>query len=162
VVVDAADLRTAPPTLRRRLAAAELDIELALHRGARRWPPLARLEWPSGDGRAELGEDELGSLLEAADALAGLGVEVHCHAALTGTLEVGDAIVTARAEGELARLGRRLAEVASPHEAAEPEGLHATLRGYQRRGLAWLLAMCELGMGGCLADDMGLGKTIQV
>jgi superfamily II DNA or RNA helicase len=257
VVIDAANLRTAPPALRRRLSAAELGIELALHRGARRWPPLARLAWPSGPGRTELSEEELGSLLEAAEALAGLGVEVHWPAsltdrtlslravvgrgnalelhgpegfsldglldfrweltlggttlsseemdalaegrraivrlrdgwavadphlvdrlqqrpterlrpgdalavALTGTLEVGGSIVTARAEGELERLGRRLAEVASPQEAADPEGLQATLRGYQRRGLAWLLGMCELGMGGCLADDMGLGKTIQV
>ena len=38
----------------------------------------------------------------------------------------------------------------------------ATLRPYQRRGLAWLAGMCEAGIGGCLADDMGLGKTIQV
>jgi hypothetical protein len=82
--------------------------------------------------------------------------------ALTGTLEMGGSIVPARAEGALARVGQRLAEVASPQEADEPEGLLATLRGYQRRGLAWLMAMCDLGMGGCLADDMGLGKTIQV
>src|SRR4029077_2270347 len=45
---------------------------------------------------------------------------------------------------------------------AEPPGLHTTLRPYQRRGLAWLAGMVELGMGGCLADDMGLGKTAQV
>ena len=257
IVVDAADLRAAPPSLRRRLAAAELDIELALHRGARRWPPLAQLVWPSGDGRLELAEEDVGSLLEAANGLAGLGIEVSwpvtvtertlslravvgcgdpldlegperfsleglldfrwevvlgrttlsseemerliegrrgvvrlrdgwvivdphlverlqrrpservrpgdaLAVALTGTLEMGGSIVPARAEGVLARLGERLAEVASPQEADEPEGLHATLRGYQRRGLAWLMTMCELGMGGCLADDMGLGKTIQV
>src|SRR5205807_169482 len=36
------------------------------------------------------------------------------------------------------------------------------LRPYQRRGLAWLCEMAELGVGGCLADDMGLGKTVQV
>jgi len=40
--------------------------------------------------------------------------------------------------------------------------LHATLRPYQREGLAWLHFMTELGLGACLADDMGLGKTIQV
>ena len=257
VVVDAADLRAAPAGLRARLASAELDLSLAFHRGARRWPPLARLDWPSGDGRLELTDEELGSLLDATGGLAGLGIEVSWPAsltdrtlslravvgsgrvlepegppgfsleglldfrwevalgrtmlsgeemealiegrrgivrlrdgwvlvdaglverlqrrpsdrlragdalavALTGTLEVGDAIVPARAEGALAQLGRRLAEVTAPQDAAEPDGLRATLRGYQRRGLAWLLAMCDLGMGGCLADDMGLGKTIQV
>ncbi|MGC5411429.1 DEAD/DEAH box helicase, partial [Streptomyces sp. DT225] len=43
---------------------------------------------------------------------------------------------------------------------APPPGLHATLRDYQLRGLAWLDRMTSLGLGGCLADDMGLGKTI--
>lgn len=40
--------------------------------------------------------------------------------------------------------------------------LKATLRPYQREGLAWLSFLVELGLGACLADDMGLGKTIQV
>ena len=40
--------------------------------------------------------------------------------------------------------------------------LKATLRPYQRYGLAWLNFLVELGLGACLADDMGLGKTIQV
>lgn len=43
-----------------------------------------------------------------------------------------------------------------------PEGLQATLRPYQKDGLAWLHLLAELGLGACLADDMGLGKTIQV
>ncbi|MEZ4295413.1 MAG: SNF2-related protein [Polyangiaceae bacterium] len=41
-----------------------------------------------------------------------------------------------------------------------PQGLAATLRPYQRAGLAWLQFLCELGTGGILADDMGLGKTL--
>ena len=41
-------------------------------------------------------------------------------------------------------------------------GLHATLRPYQRDGVAWLHFLTELGLGACLADDMGLGKTLQV
>ena len=44
-------------------------------------------------------------------------------------------------------------------EAPEPERFVGTLRHYQRRGLAWLRLLAELGLGGCLADDMGLGKT---
>ena len=44
----------------------------------------------------------------------------------------------------------------------ESGGLRATLRPYQRHGVAWLRFLTELGLGACLADDMGLGKTIQV
>ncbi len=47
-------------------------------------------------------------------------------------------------------------------EEPEPVGLTATLRPYQREGLAWLVDRHELGFGGILADDMGLGKTIQM
>ncbi|WP_190817538.1 DEAD/DEAH box helicase [Saccharopolyspora pogona] len=43
-----------------------------------------------------------------------------------------------------------------------PEGFTATLRPYQRRGLAWLAFLDRLGLGACLADDMGLGKTVQL
>ncbi len=50
----------------------------------------------------------------------------------------------------------------SGFEVDEPPGLKATLRHYQRRGLGWLSALCDAGIGGCLADDMGLGKTIQI
>ena len=42
------------------------------------------------------------------------------------------------------------------------DGLGATLRPYQRDGLAWLHLLTRLGLGACLADDMGLGKTLQV
>ncbi|RLP76788.1 DEAD/DEAH box helicase [Mycetocola tolaasinivorans] len=49
----------------------------------------------------------------------------------------------------------------APSESAEPEGLAATLRPYQRAGLGWLKFGYEHGLGGILADDMGLGKTLQ-
>jgi SNF2-related domain/Helicase conserved C-terminal domain/SNF2 Helicase protein len=256
-VVDAAEIDSAPPGLRRRLRAAALDLEVALHRGGRAWPPLARLGGRLDRGRLELGNDDPASLLEAAERLSAVGVEVHWPAslaertlslravvgdegffdrqgparfdlegllgfrwevtlgratlsreemdllaesrrgivrlrdgwvvaephlvetlrsrpterlragdalsvALTGTLELGGTVVAARAEGALARLGERLQQAVGPQDAAEPPGLAATLRGYQRRGVAWLATMAELGLGGCLADDMGLGKTVQV
>jgi superfamily II DNA or RNA helicase len=44
----------------------------------------------------------------------------------------------------------------------EPPGLRATLREYQKRGVAWMDYLEGLGLNGCLADDMGLGKTMQV
>ncbi|MEU0083791.1 DEAD/DEAH box helicase [Streptomyces sp. NPDC006274] len=93
---------------------------------------------------------ELG-LLEPVDALA---------VALAGTAEVDGETVEAVPTGALAALRDRLTATTAPIEA--PEGLHATLRDYQLRGLAWLDLMTSLGLGGCLADDMGLGKTVTV
>jgi superfamily II DNA or RNA helicase len=79
-----------------------------------------------------------------------------------GTLAVDGISVPVHVEGALADLAGRLQSARFPREEPEPSGLTAELRPYQRRGLAWLSAMSELGLGGCLADDMGLGKTIQV
>jgi SNF2 family DNA or RNA helicase len=42
-----------------------------------------------------------------------------------------------------------------------PSDLAATLRGYQREGVDWLVFLREAGLGALLADDMGLGKTLQ-
>jgi superfamily II DNA or RNA helicase len=42
-----------------------------------------------------------------------------------------------------------------------PEGLTATLRDYQARGVDWLAFLRRAGLGAVLADDMGLGKTLQ-
>ncbi|MDR1490495.1 MAG: DEAD/DEAH box helicase [Desulfovibrio sp.] len=42
-----------------------------------------------------------------------------------------------------------------------PAGLNATLRGYQKQGLAYLNFLREYNFGGILADEMGLGKTVQ-
>ncbi|MCY4216225.1 MAG: DEAD/DEAH box helicase [Flavobacteriaceae bacterium] len=47
-------------------------------------------------------------------------------------------------------------------EHPTPERLQGELRGYQKKGLAWLIKCQSLGLNPCLADDMGLGKTIQV
>jgi len=82
-------------------------------------------------------------------------------AALTGNLMLDGEVVEFHAAGALADLVDRLAR-AGRAAVEPPEGLRATLRPYQRRGLSWLAEMCELGLGGCLADDMGLGKTVQV
>ena len=54
--------------------------------------------------------------------------------------------------------------VASPRAPADtppPSGLQATLRPYQREGLAWLQHLRAHDAAGVLADDMGLGKTLQ-
>ena len=68
-------------------------------------------------------------------------------------VEAGDAM-----RGLLAAM--RQPEALDP--AAVGGALQATLRPYQRDGVAWLHLLTTLGLGACLADDMGLGKTIQV
>ncbi len=84
-------------------------------------------------------------------------------AVLSGSAEIDGEAVTIVAEGSIADLAERVANIAaSPAQLGPPPGLVATLRPYQQRGVAWLAAMCDIGFGGCLADDMGLGKTIQV
>ncbi len=56
---------------------------------------------------------------------------------------------------------RERAELGAPEPVVEPASLKATLRPYQREGLAWLQHLRAHGRGGVLADDMGLGKTLQ-
>ncbi|KVH58785.1 SNF2-related protein [Cynara cardunculus var. scolymus] len=42
-----------------------------------------------------------------------------------------------------------------------PELFKGSLKGYQVKGLQWLVNCYEQGLNGILADEMGLGKTIQ-
>ncbi|MTD58968.1 DEAD/DEAH box helicase [Amycolatopsis pithecellobii] len=89
--------------------------------------------------------------LSAAEALA---------AALSGTMEVDGERLEFSAPPALSGLLDRVRS--GPSTVEVPAGLEATLRPYQRTGLAWLAQLTELGLGGILADDMGLGKTIQL
>jgi SNF2 family DNA or RNA helicase len=73
-----------------------------------------------------------------------------------------DEEINIRVIGALDELVMRLETLTGERFADEPAMLHAELRHYQKRGLAWMADLCQLGFGGCLADDMGLGKTIQV
>jgi len=74
-------------------------------------------------------------------------------------------VLAAGGSGELGALLDRLrsgAQDAWPLEPATvPPWFGTRLRPYQERGLAWLLFLARLGLGGVLADDMGLGKTVQ-
>ncbi|MEM8924866.1 MAG: DEAD/DEAH box helicase [Actinomycetota bacterium] len=70
--------------------------------------------------------------------------------------------VAIRPVGSFETLVSQVQALTGAREQTEPEALEAELRGYQRRGLAWMADLTTLGLGGCLADDMGLGKTIQV
>ncbi|RIV28750.1 DEAD/DEAH box helicase [Alicyclobacillaceae bacterium I2511] len=49
-----------------------------------------------------------------------------------------------------------------PPQVAIPLEFRGSLRSYQAEGLAWLVHLRRMGLGGVLADDMGLGKTVQV
>ncbi|MEZ5379995.1 MAG: SNF2-related protein [Acidimicrobiales bacterium] len=80
--------------------------------------------------------------------------------------DAGDAAepVELRIEGDLAEVLASLSPsgVGAMAEAGEPPGLCATLRPYQRQGLAWMSNLAANHLGGVLADDMGLGKTVQI
>ncbi len=56
---------------------------------------------------------------------------------------------------------RARAIAAPPPDVEPPSTLRASLRPYQRAGVAFLQHLRETDTGGILADDMGLGKTLQ-
>ena len=62
----------------------------------------------------------------------------------------------------LAQMLAKLSDNSQMELIDNPEKLNAELRDYQKRGVAWLRYLENLGLNGCLADDMGLGKTMQV
>jgi SNF2 family DNA or RNA helicase len=58
-------------------------------------------------------------------------------------------------------LRRRLEQRGGASGPELPGDLRATLRRYQREGVAWLGLLRDAELGALLADDMGLGKTLQ-
>jgi len=130
----------------------ELDaVRLALSR-KKRWVTL-------GDGTLARIASSIEALTdEAAAVMNGSEAQLPAHqlGRLDRWIEENDGHVDAAVEALRGRL-RALAVAAEPDM---PEGLHGTLRPYQRLGLAWLQFLQALGAGGILADDMGLGKTI--
>ncbi|MFE9446402.1 DEAD/DEAH box helicase [Streptomyces sp. NPDC006602] len=82
------------------------------------------------------------------------------QAALTGEVEWDGERVVVETAGAFGELVDRLRAGEGRAPVRVPQGLTATLRDYQKRGLAWLSDMTRLTLGGILADDMGLGKTV--
>ncbi len=82
------------------------------------------------------------------------------HSAMLADLDQAGALRWTGGE-RLRRLGERLQSFRGIEPVTPPEGLCATLRGYQQDGLNWLQFLREYEFGGVLADDMGLGKTLQ-
>jgi SNF2-related domain/Helicase conserved C-terminal domain len=135
----------------------ELPVELEAIRAAlarnHRWVTLsdgtlarisASIESLADEARAVM-DDEAQALLPA-----------HQLGRLDRWIEENDGRMDAAVEG----LRRRLRALAVAAEPDLPRGLRATLRPYQRLGVAWLQFLQALGAGGILADDMGLGKTL--
>jgi SNF2 family DNA or RNA helicase len=91
-----------------------------------------------------------------------LGTGTALAAALGGTTHVDGETFEVDVTGPIADMAAHLRRISGDRQLDEPDGLVATLRPYQRRGLAWLSEMSAVGLGGVLADDMGLGKTVQV
>ncbi len=90
-----------------------------------------------------------------------LGVGEALVAALSGRYELdGFGLVDAVADGEIAAMVDRIRHADEPGDAVV-RGITGELRPYQRRGVAWMQRLAELGLGAVLADDMGLGKTLQ-
>ena len=77
-----------------------------------------------------------------------------------GRCQDGRPGISWRGREDVLSRGRTL-HAAPTEEATPPRGLRATLRPYQRMGLAWLDRLRAADAGGILADDMGLGKTLQ-
>ena len=94
------------------------------------------LEWLEGDGELRLHRSQT-------PLLAALDEHLHWH---------GGELLRAHLDA-LQNLKRSV---------KAPKGFKASLRPYQRDGLAWLDFLGAAGLGGILADDMGLGKTAQV
>ena len=123
--------------------------------------------------------DEVARLAELAGPGGRLAAPQAIRAGLAGEVEVDGEVVEVAADGALADLLDRLRRATAAASASASDGdgdgtgdrvdalpeprvanLQATLRPYQRRGVAWLQAMADLGIGAVLADDMGLGKTL--
>ncbi|WP_049622934.1 SNF2-related protein, partial [Frateuria defendens] len=115
----------------------ERSIELPLARLRALIEPL--LEWLEDEGGLRLHRSQAPALQALAD-----DTQLHWR---------GDDALRAQLE-RLRQAGAQRAKL--------PRGFKATLRPYQRDGLAWLDFLGAAGLGGILADDMGLGKTVQV
>ncbi|MFI8769495.1 DEAD/DEAH box helicase [Streptomyces sp. NPDC053792] len=82
------------------------------------------------------------------------------RATLTGQISVEGRTYPCAAEGDLADLVQFLHNGSRATPVDSPGGLSATMRDYQKHGLAWLANTTDAGFGALLADDMGLGKSL--
>jgi superfamily II DNA or RNA helicase len=137
-------------------ASSDLPVELDAIRGAlarkQRWVTLSDGTLSRITARVESLAEEAATVMKRSEGR----LPAHQLGRLDRWMLENDGRMDAAVEGLRTRL-RALAVAAEPDM---PRGLHATLRPYQKLGLAWLQFLQALGAGGILADDMGLGKTI--
>ena len=120
------------------------------------------------DGRWVLLDDEMRQALAVRGHTQTVGKAEALAMALAGTtgeewFGAGTAAQQVVADDALSELIDALRNAGKLRDVPEsPEGFEGHLRPYQRRGVAWLEGMADLGMGAVLADAMGLGKTIQL
>ncbi len=139
------------------LASGELAVELARVRDAL----AAKSGWVVlDDGTLSRISAEVASLSREAVQVLGESGEgllaPHQLGRVDRWIEANDG----RVDAAVRRLRQRLRALAVATEPDLPAGLLATLRPYQKLGLAWLQFLRALGAGGIFADDMGLGKTV--
>jgi SNF2 family DNA or RNA helicase len=79
--------------------------------------------------------------------------------ALAPTALDGVPVAAVEAAGWIEGLLDNIRQGARIEVAQEPEAFVGSLRGYQKKGVAWLATLQQYGLGALLADDMGLGKT---
>ena len=134
------------------LTAEEFQEIVGLKRSLVKW----RGQW------VRIDHEETDRIAELAGQSGTLQLTEAVAAALAGQAEVDDDLgwIEATAEGDIGELVERLKSAPEPEEA-RIVAIEGDLRDYQRRGVAWMQRMADLGAGGILADEMGLGKTLQ-
>ncbi len=135
----------------------KLPVEIEAIRGAlQRKNAWVSLE----DGTLAKISASLATLLDEAADVMGEGADARLALHQLGRLDRWIEENDGRIDLAVETLRKKLRALAVAAEPDMPEGLTATLRPYQKLGLAWLQFLHALGAGGILADDMGLGKTI--
>ena len=115
--------------------------------------------------------EEATAMAEAVTALAEIGVQVGAGEQQVGAWQMSGAqqtawkkletLVDGESDSVIKQLRQAVTEFKGLPEIAEPKGLHAELRPYQKTGLHFLAYASRFKLGALLADDMGLGKTVQ-
>ena len=155
-----ARVKVGPPVavdVRVKASAGWLDTELEFRAGAL-VVEIDRLHRALVDrqGWVVLEDGTLARLTDEVAALVGAADGVHLPSHQLGRVLRHEGEPTAGIRVHLETVELRC----EPTEPRLPARLEATLRPYQRVGLAWLQRLRAIGAGGLLADDMGLGKTL--
>jgi len=128
------------------------------------WRQLVNAKTPLVQFRGqwmELDHDRMQQLLQFWQTQRETAPEMPLQDLLKRAAEAGDDLEWDH-EATLQEMLARLQDKSAFAPIADPKGLQGTLRDYQRRGVAWLRYLEQLGLHPCLADDMGLGKTLEV